>query len=408
MLPSPSDPARRQRQSGHQVELLQGSQSYFSALVHAIEASVHEVRFETYIFDVHGAGRDVAAALEHAAMRGVAVTVVVDGVGTPELSAPWPQRWRLAGVQWRVFAPLGNFGLMVPSRWRRMHRKLCVVDGEVAFCGGINVLDDGYDPNHGLLSAPRFDFAVRVTGPLVQQAHVAMSQLWWRLQAAQKARQVDWEGAWAALRLAVQAKRELATNEAATEGAWAELVLRDNLRFRTRIERAYLHALAEAKQDIVLANAYFLPGRKMRAGLINAAQRGVRVRLLLQGRYEYFMQYHATRALYAPLLAAGVEIYEYQPSFLHAKVAVVDDQWATVGSSNIDPLSLLLAREANVVVQDEPFAKALKSALETALTTVAQRVNPVAHASRHWRLKLLDALAYLVLRSLLFINGKRY
>jgi cardiolipin synthase len=191
-------------------------------------------------------------------------------------------------------------------------------------------------------------------------------------------------------------------------GALAELVLRDNLRNRTNIERAYRLGLSSAREDIVLANAYFLPGRKVRRTLIYAARRGVRVRLLLQGRYEYFMQYHAAHAMYRPLLAAGIEIYEYRPSFLHAKVAVVDGRWATVGSSNMDPLSLLLAREANVVVQDEVFAQELRQALEYAITHDASRVDAAEHTRRPLRLKLFDVVAAVLMRVLLFLNGKRY
>ena len=156
------------------------------------------------------------------------------------------------------------------------------------------------------------------------------------------------------------------------------------------------------------ANAYFVPGGKLRKGLIHAAQRGVRVRLLLQGRYEYFMQYHATRPVYGALLAAGVEIHEYSVSFHHAKVAVIDGHWATVGSSNLDPLSLLLAREANVVLDDVAFAQDLRARLEHAMVQGGVRVDPAAYANRPWRQRFLDRVAFGVMRILLFLNGKRY
>ena len=189
----------------------------------------------------------------------------------------------------------------------------------------------------------------------------------------------------------------------------ADLVLRDNLRNRSRIERSYRKAIGEAREEIIIANAYFVPGRKLRKGLIHAAQRGVRVRLLLQGRYEYFMQYHATRPVYGALLAAGVEIHEYSVSFLHAKVAVIDGHWATVGSSNLDPLSLLLAREANVVVDDVAFAQDLRARLEhAAFEQGGVRVDPAAYANRPWRQRFLDRIAFGVMRVLLFLNGKRY
>jgi cardiolipin synthase len=395
-------------QTGHQLKLLQGSQALFEAMVQAIDASGHEVRLETYIFNVKRGGEHIIQALERAAQRGVAVFLVVDGVGTPALPAPWPQRLSTAGVQWRIFKPLGHLGLLVPSHWRRLHRKLCVVDGQVAFCGGINVLDDWVNSLGGAMLAPRFDFAVQVSGPLVQDVHATMTQFWWRLQATQSVKQVNWTGAWQALQKAVREKCQPVADEVPHGAALAELVLRDNLRFRTRIERTYRQAFADARHDIVLANAYFLPGRKIRNSLIHAAKRGVRVRLLLQGRYEYFMQYHAAHALYGPLLAAGIDIYEYSPSFLHAKVAVVDGRWATVGSSNMDPLSLLLAREANVVVKDELFAQGLQRCLEQTLVADARRVDAQQHAGRALRLKIFDRAAYVLMRVMLFLNGKRY
>jgi len=409
-----------QPRTGHQILLLQGAQAFFPALVRAIDLSAHEVRMETYIFSVEAAGESVAIALEQAARRGVAVYLVMDGVGTPRIPAQWASRFDASGVKWRIFSPLGRFGLFIPSRWRRLHRKLCVVDGTVAFCGGINVLDDWYDPNYGTLKAPRFDFAVQVTGPLVQAVHEATAQFWWRSQAASTMRQSDFLAAWLALQEAVKLKlqarsdadtpRDAGTSarEAVGENTNADLVLRDNLRNRSRIERAYRKAIGAARSEIIIANAYFVPGRKLRKGLMHAAQRGVRVRLLLQGRYEYFMQYHAARSVYGALLAAGVEIHEYSVSFLHAKVAVIDAHWATVGSSNLDPLSLLLAREANVVVDDVAFARNLRSRLEHAMVQDGVRVDPAAYANRPWRQRFLDRVALGVMRVLLFLNGKRY
>ncbi len=408
-----------QLRADHQVQLLEGGQAYFPALVHAIDRCAHEVRMETYIFNFTASGEGVAEALERAARRGVAVYLVMDGVGTPTLPSPWKVRFDAAGVQWRIFSPLGRLGLLIPSRWRRLHRKLCVLDGQLAFCGGINILDDFFDPNHGPLAAPRFDFAVQVKGPLVRAVHDACAQFWWRQQAARTARSAQFVSAWHALQEAVaqgtraavpgsEAGSDVGAHQSLGEGTLAELVLRDNLLNRSRIERAYRRAIGEARHDIIIANAYFVPGGKLRKSLIHAATRGVRVRLLLQGRYEYFMQYHAARPVYGALLAAGVEIHEYSASFLHAKVAVIDGHWATVGSSNLDPLSLLLAREANVVVDDRSFARALQARLEQAMAEGGQRVDPQAYADRPWQQRLLDLLAYGLMRGLLFLSGKRY
>ena len=399
----------------HRVRLLQGGREFFPALIRAIQASVHEVRLETYIFHFDASGEQVALALEQAAQRGVQVYLVVDGVGTSSLPAHWAQRFDAAGVQWRVFLPLGHFGLLIPSHWRRLHRKLCVVDGQIAFCGGINVLDDLQDPNHGPLNAPRLDFAVRVSGPLVYRAHDAVVQFWLRQEVAYDMRHADLSSGWKALQESVRQARlhpgehlQPDQEAGAHDGARAALLLRDNLRHRTQIERAYRKAIGEAREEIIIANAYFLPGRKVRQALVMAAQRGVRVRLLLQGRYEYFLQFHAVRTVYGVLLAKGIEIYEYHPSFLHAKVAVIDGEWATVGSSNLDPLSLLLAREANIVVQDPGFAAGLRQRLLEAIDKEGKQVDPATYAQRPWRQRQLDLLALGLVRFAFFLSGIRY
>ena len=194
--------------------------------------------------------------------------------------------------------------------------------------------------------------------------------------------------------------------------ARAGLLLRDNVLNRKQIERAYMRASAAARHEIRIANAYFLPGRRRRKALVLAAQRGVRVRLVLQGRYEYFMQYHAVRPVYETLLAAGIEIHEYTASFLHAKVAVVDPQrdrpWATVGSSNLDPLSLLLAREANVVVADRSFARQLHQRLEQIMAEHCSLVSAASFQRRPWHQRLRDRMAFGLMRLALFLTGKRY
>ena len=402
--------------AAHQVQLLQGGKEFFPELVRALDQCVHEVRMETYIFNADPSGELVAAALVRAALRGVAVYLVIDGVGTPALTQDLAERFDRAGVKWRIYKPLGWVGLLIPNRWRRLHRKLVVVDGQMVFCGGINILDDWVDPNYGRLTAPRLDFAVRVAGPLVRSAHEVMVQFWWRLHAASNVEHANLPAAWRDLEEAVKQARldradpgkgaAVLTGDSA--GTRAALLLRDNLRNRSRIERAYRRAISDAREEIIIANAYFAPGRKLRKALLHAARRGVRVRLLLQGRYEYFMQFHAVRLVYGVLLGAGVEIHEYSPSFLHAKVAVIDGHWATVGSSNLEPLSLLLAREANVVVDDASFARDLRERLVHAMDHEGTRVDPASYAHRPWQQHLLDWVAFRLMRLGVFLSGNRY
>jgi cardiolipin synthase A/B len=396
----------------HGLTLLKGGEALFPALVQAIDAARNEVLLETYIFEFAGSVLPVAQSLEAAAARGVRVRVVVDGIGTGDLPAEWAQRWRTAGLQWHVFNPAKGWRVLLPKGWRRLHRKLCVVDGVLAFCGGINLLDDFFDPNHGRLEQPRLDFAVRVTGPLVTDVHDTMSRLWSRLQLARKARQLDFPAALRAARGAARAGTEMTEpHRHSVAGATAALVLRDNLRFRRRIEGTYRVAIAQARSEILIANAYFIPGVQLQRALLRAARRGVRITLLLQGRYEYFMQYHASRAVYGVLLDAGIEIIEYEASFLHAKVAVMDSAhgaMATVGSSNLDPLSLLLAREANVFVRDDKFAAELRSQLLVAMSQQGRRVEPESHMHRPLFTRMASWAAYGLMRLALMLTGKRY
>jgi cardiolipin synthase A/B len=410
--------------NGHQVHLLQGTAELFPAMVAAMDAARRDIRLETYIFDFTSTGSDVATALARAALRGVRVRLMIDGAGTSQIPADWRERFDAAGVQWHIFNPMGRLGMLVPSHWRRLHRKLCVVDGDtpqaMAFCGGINILDDYFDPNYGVLKAPRFDFSVRVTGPLVAAMVLAMDSLWQRSQTMRSLRQRElgaaittWVSSRAVLFGGVK-PNENATHSVASPAMIyrAGLLLRDNFRNRKRIERAYLKAIGEAHHEIIIANAYFLPGGKLRKSLLAAAQRGVKVKLLLQGRYEYFMQYHAARPVYSALLAEGVEIHEYASSFLHAKVAVVDaaepQAWSTVGSSNLDPLSLLLAREANVVVRGSEFAQTLRAKLEHAMAHDGKRIDPADYANRPLAQRVRDHIAYALMRVALWSTGNRY
>lgn len=427
-----------------QAQLLAGGEDFFPALVAAVDAAQDWVQLETYIFDFHGRGADVADALMRAARRGVTVQVLVDGIGSAHLEHPaepphpadktaefaveltaayerdGPARLKVAGVQWLRYSPLTGrwprLGILHPDQWRRLHRKLCVIDQQQVFCGGINILDDFHDPNHGPLSAPRFDFTVAVRGPAAAVASEAMALLWWRVQAGYSAQQRHLTEAWEAFKAAgfggrlrgLQAASARAARATGSQRPAATLLLRDNLLNRNAIERAYRRAIGQARQEILIANAYFLPGGRLRRALIKAARRGVKVTLLLQGKYEYFMQYHAARPVYGALLKAGVEIHEYEASFLHAKVAVVDGHWATVGSSNLDPLSLLLAREANVVIDDRSFAAALRKRLREAIDGHGRRMDESTYARRPWRQRLLDQLAYALMRLALLITRQRY
>jgi cardiolipin synthase A/B len=378
----------------NQLMLLQNGAAYFTQLCADIDAAQHSIYLETYIYVADETGRMVADALRRAAARGVVVRVLLDGYGSAELPQPWLDELRAAKVEVQWFRrEISPFTLRRNRmrRLRRLHRKLVVMDGEVAFVGGINIVDDVASRDG--FSSPRLDYAVRVQGEVAREIHATMRRLWGVVS-------------WANFRRRGKEIRRFVLERAKHAVApGITLVLRDNLRHRHDIESAYLNAIEGAQHEVIIANAYFLPGRAFRLALIEAAQRGIRVALLLQGRVEYRVQHYATHALYDKLLAAGVEIYEYQPSYLHAKVAVVDGLWATVGSSNIDPFSLLLALEANLAVQDAGFAEGLRASLLAVIGSDAVRVGDGYGVKRNLIDRLVAQISYGIVRLLIGLLG---
>jgi len=368
---------------GNELVLLKGGATYFPALVAALDAAEREIWLETYIFADDPAGRAVADALVRAAHRGVAVRVMVDGWGAKHYLTPRLERMLTAGgVYLLKYRPEVQPWHFRSHRLRRLHRKLCHVDGRVAFVGGINVIDDMNTPGH---RPPRVDFAVRVRGPVTASVVQAMQRLW-ALNELVQFRTSD-----------VPLFPDLAPGERAGTQT-ARLAIRDNLRHRRDIEVAYLAGIRAARREILIANAYFFPGIRFRHALTDAAARGVKVTLLLQAKVEYRLLHFASRALYGHFVGAGIVIQEYHRSFLHAKVAVIDDRWATVGSSNIDPYSLLMAREANLFVRDAAFADRLRADLVAMIEAGARPVDPARWLGRSLVSKAACWIAFGIVR----------
>jgi cardiolipin synthase A/B len=377
---------------GNQVRLLEGGDQLFPAMQQAIAEARHEVWLATYIFHDDAAALALIDALEAADRRGVRVRVVVDGFGSK--AALGLLRSRMTGhsgpgVALAIFRPMHRWwNWLQPGQLRRLHQKLCVVDGEIAFVGGINVIDDRNDLRHGRSDLPRLDYAVELRGPVVEPVAQAARALWTRawlggdfrdeLRALARSGQPLLQLRRLFRQLRMPRGAGLRAEAGAMEPMEAAFVVRDNLRQRRTIERSYISALRNARERIDLISPYFYPGSEFRRTLRDAARRGVRVRVLLQGKLDYRIAGIAAQALYDELLAAGVRVYEYMPAFLHAKVAVVDDDWATVGSSNIDPLSLLLNLEANVIVRDRGFCQELARHFEAAVAQ-SREVDPLSN-----------------------------
>ena len=415
---------------GNEVELLRGGQELFPAMRRAIDSARYEVMLATYLFHSDAQSEQLALALAQAARRGVRVRVVVDGFGSIHGLAALSRWWKEEGVAWSIYRPMDRWWTWFqPEHLRRLHQKLCVVDAELAFIGGINIIDDRLDIHHGWMSQPRLDFAVQVRGPVVEPMVQTVRAMWTRATFG-----ADWRDELQSLmsgRRKIRRARALlermrlprgkarssegspsefptasasasASDSEATRphSVQAAFLLRDNLRQRHSIEAALLEAFAGARHSIDLACPYFYPGVALRRALSAAASRGVRVRLLLQGQVDYRIAAVAARLVYRELLGSGVQIFEYLPAFLHAKVARVDDHWATVGSSNLDPLSMLVNFEANLAVRDGPFVKELARALEEAFAHSREITAPprLSTWSRALQSTFVATLARLYLR----------
>ena len=374
---------------GNCLTLLKSGAEFFPALLTAINDARHEVHLESYIFEDDATGSAVAGALMAAARRGITVRVLVDGFGSPLFTDTLLPALVEAGVKALVYRPDRARFRLRRHRLRRLHRKMAAIDGKIAFVGGINIIDDLNTPDQ---SPPRYDYAVQIEGTLLMPIRRSMRRLWELV-------------AWVSLKRRYRIAHRAKTIPAPCGDQSAAFLVRDNIRHRRDIEEAYLAAIAGARESILIANAYFLPGRRFRKALSDAVQRGVNVSILLQGRIEYRLFHYATQALYDRLLGSGIRLYEYHHSYLHAKVAVIDEQWATVGSSNIDPFSLLLAKEANIVVLDEKFATELRRSLEMAMQEGARELPSEHWQQLPWHSRLLRWTSYNLVRMAIGMSG---
>jgi cardiolipin synthase len=367
--------------AGNRITLLKNGAEYFPALEAAFDQAREYIHLETYIYCDDESGQRIAQALMRAARRGVNTHLLVDGFGSRPMPEALLQTMREAGVQVLVYRPETSRWRLRRYRLRRLHRKLALVDSTVGFVGGINIINDAESPD----MAPQYDYAVAVEGPLLGEIFTAVRRMWNIVS-------------WAQLRHTHRRDHQSPIAAAPAGTVHAQFLLRDNLRHRREIERAYLRAIGKARHEIMVANAYFLPGTRFRHALIAAAERGVRVVIFVQGQTDHPMANYAKQAFYGRLMRSGIEIHEYQKSVLHAKTAVIDGVWATVGSSNIDPFSLVLSREANIAVYDHGFAGELRASMQQEMDGGAVRVMPGSLKSTPLHKRFMIWLSYGIVR----------
>ena len=361
---------------GNRIETLLNGDQIFPAMLAAIRDARRTITFETYIYWSGEIGKAFADALSERARAGVRVHLLLDWAGAGKLDDAMVDSMEAAGVEVKKYRPLHWYNLARMNN--RTHRKLLVVDGKIGFTGGVGIADvwlgHAEDPEHWR------DTHFRLEGPAVAQMQAAFLDNWLKVQP----RVLHGDDYFPPL-----------------EGAGSSLAQVFKSSFGEGSESTrlmYLVSIAAAKKSILLANAYFVPDSLAIEELVAARQRGVRVEIIVPGKYiDSKIVRQASRGRWEKLLEAGVAIYEYQPTMYHVKVMVVDGLWSSVGSTNFDNRSFALNDEANLNVLDTVFAARQEAIFEEDKTHARQvtlemwRNRPRMERFKEWLSGLLRA-----------------
>ncbi|HEX8705607.1 MAG TPA: phospholipase D-like domain-containing protein, partial [Myxococcaceae bacterium] len=356
---------------GNACRLLRDGIETYPEMLEAIRGAQRYIRLETYMFISDAVGELFGQALAEAAERGVHVKVLYDAVGSWTSRREFFEGLRQRGVDIRSFKPF-SLGRGVRHLLSRDHRKILVVDGEVAFVGGVNIAAQWAPEGKG---AGWRDDVLRIEGPAVHELERRFVATW----------RMAFQDRFDRIRHKVYRLRR--------PGPSRGLVCLSVLSSRRSIHRAYLHAIARARRSVLIAAAYFVPDRRMVAVLREAAQRGVEVHLLLNRRSDHPFLEFATRAFYERLLSAGVRIFEWQRGVLHAKTAVVDGVWGTIGSFNLERMSLAFNHEVNAVFADPQLGRAVEQSFRNDCGSCREVSLAEFRRRPFWR-KVLEAVAY--------------
>ncbi|MBK8254212.1 MAG: cardiolipin synthase ClsB [Polyangiaceae bacterium] len=326
----------------HHLSILRDGGQAFAAMIEAISKAQHSICLETYILRDDHTGARFGEALIERSRKGVEVNVLYDAWGS-SVSVEYLAWLNKAGVRTMAFHPVelsGAFDKTVAKLTLRNHRKLLIVDGYVAFTGGLNISDDyAAVEDHGVGWR---DTHIRIIGPTVPEL-LSFFLTTWKTSGGPPIR-------------AISMPKPVHDPDAKVRVAASHL-----RRGRRTVRHAYGDAFRQAKSHIFITNAYFLPTVRLLQSLRHAAQRGVDVRVMVAGTTDVAAVLHASRAIYGLLLKSGVRLFEWEGRVLHAKTATIDRHWSTIGSSNLDRQSLRFNLEVNVIVEDAPFASAMET-----------------------------------------------
>lgn len=357
------------------VQLVHSGDDYFSRLERIINDAVTEIHIQTYIFDNDATGKRILLALKEALKRQVKVYLLLDGFGSLSFPNEVSKEFRQAGGHIRFFSPLFSASSFYIGR--RLHKKVVVADGKVALIGGINIANRYQGTS---VERPWLDFAIEINSPIAKD-----------IQSHCKANYSKKKNA---LRKTISPIFD--TEEKVT----IQILQNDWLNRKSEISEAYIQAVSEAKEKVIIVGSYFLPGRKLTNALLEASKSKVKIQLILSGVSDLPMTRRASCYLYSKLLKHNIELYEWNQSVLHGKAMVVDGSWSTIGSFNLNNLSSYASIEMNVGIESPAFAALFEEELQQILLQ-CQKITPESFQTRNTiSSKINNALSYYITRGI--------
>lgn len=332
----------------NQAELVRGGKPFFDLLLQLINKASEFIHLQTYIFDDDETGTRVADALKAAVKRNVSVYLLADGYASQVMSGKFIDDLRASGIHFRFFEPLFKsrhfyFG-------RRLHHKIFVADARFALTGGINITNR-YNDMPG--TPAWYDFALYAEGDIARELCVLCWKTWNNFPEKMVLTPCD--------------DRQVPFPFNAERSCTLRMRRNDWMRRKNDISETYIQMFRQAKSDVLIMCSYFLPGKAIRRLLKNASRRGVKIRVVTAGTSDVIMSKYAERWLYDWMLRNKIELFEYQPTVLHAKVTVCDSQWLTIGSYNINNLSAYASIELNIDVHNEHIARQMENIIQTTI-----------------------------------------
>lgn len=373
---------------GHSVQLLHSGDEYFSVLENKINEAQKLIHLQVYILENDTTGNKIISALSNAVSRGVQVFLMVDGFGSYSLQREYIKSIESKGIAFRYFSKLPFTGITLNGR--RLHHKVCVVDSKIAIVGGINIADkySGYNDKNAWL-----DYAILVNGGVANQLNIVCNQIWEKKF--------------------VKKIVELADTSSDINPVLVRVSRNDWFRGKNEISSSYKNVLKAAKSEIIIVASYFTPSPRLLKILKNAAANKRQVKIILTRNSDVFMMKQAINYLYSVLLKSGIQIFEYKEAILHAKVCVVDREWATIGSHNLNKLSEFLSVELNLELNDTSFAKSFAEELDQLIVDKCEEIKIEDHQFKQTKLtQLINKFSFFImtvsLQILFYLNKSEH